>query len=190
MEKTTLSVNGLDFEYVREKAIESIKVAKTSTVCFFVIVLIISIVLMWFQISDNTIFYELIKYCRIKNSVKEWGPLVESKSQLESDKGRLLAEERKDLLNFHCVDFGSFFLPIRLDSNTYLQQAIRRGSGDGWMVKKASKVDLSAQQFCEYLIKYKHDNVITCGTDMLNTLGYSGFFETGHWCKEYSDLLN
>ncbi|PWG68643.1 hypothetical protein DEM28_23460, partial [Enterobacter mori] len=66
MDKTTLNVNGVELEYAREKENKTIQTAKTSTLCFFMLILGISILLLWFQVSDNSIFSELMKYIRIK----------------------------------------------------------------------------------------------------------------------------
>ncbi|QDJ95085.1 entry-fusion IMV protein [Hypsugopox virus] len=190
MDKTTLNVNSLKLEYAREHEIKSIKAAKTSTLCFFVLILAVSALLLWFQVSDNSFFSELAKYTRIKNSIKGWKPLVESKTKLESDKGRMMAAGRPELLDFSCIDFGSYFIAMRLDKKTYLPQAIRRGTGDAWMVQKANKVDPSAEQFCKYLIQTKSTNTITCGNEMMNLLGYSGYFMDSHWCSKYTNLLS
>ncbi|AUI80643.1 hypothetical protein [White-tailed deer poxvirus] len=189
MDKTTLTVNGLELDYAREKEAKGIQAAKKSTLCFFLFILAVSVLFLWFQVSDNSILSELVKYTRIKNNIKGWRPLVESKTKLESDKGRLLAAGRDDLLSFHCVDFGQYILPIRLDRKTFLPQSIRRGIGDGWMIRKAAKVDPSAQQFCEYLIKNKSDNIITCGINMMDEIGYSGYFMDSHWCNDFHNLL-
>ncbi|ABD97451.1 CPXV111 protein [Cowpox virus] len=188
MDKTTLSVNACNLEYVREKAIVGVQAAKTSTLIFFVIILAISALLLWFQTSDNQVFNELTRYMRIKNTVNDWKSLTDSKTKLESDRGRLLAAGKDDIFDFKCVDFGAYFIAMRLDKKTYLPQAIRRGTGDAWMVKKAAKVDPSAQQFCQYLIKHKSNNVITCGNEMLNELGYSGYFMSPHWCSDLSNM--
>ncbi|APG58290.1 protein H2 [BeAn 58058 virus] len=190
MDKTTLNVNGVELEYFREKEKKSIHVARKSTLCFFVLIFTISILLLWFQISDNSIFSELLRYTRIKNSVKGWRPLVESKSILESDRGRLMASGRDYIFDFNCVDYGEYFIPVRLDKKTYLPQAIRRGVGDGWVIRKANKVDLSAHQFCEHLINTHSDNVITCGNDMMDKVGYSGYFAGPHWCSDFYSYLN
>ncbi|QEJ79221.1 entry-fusion complex component [Goatpox virus] len=190
MDKTTLNVNGVELEYAREKENKTIQTAKTSTLCFFILILGISILLLWFQVSDNSIFSELMKYIRIKKSIRGWRPLVETKTNLESDRGKMLSMGRDEYFSFNCVDFGSYFVPIRLDRKTFLPQAIRRGKGDGWMVQKADKIDVSAQQFCQYLIKHKSENIITCGTHMINEIGYSGYFTNSHWCSDFYNLLN
>ncbi|AST09493.1 IMV membrane protein [NY_014 poxvirus] len=188
MDKTTLSVNAHNLEYVREKAIQGVQAAKTSTIIFFVIILAISALLLWFQTSDNQIFNELSRYMRIKNTVRDWRSLTDSKTKLESDRGRLLSAGRDELFDFQCIDFGTYFSAVRLDKKTFLPQAIRRGTGDAWMIKKAAKIDLSAQQFCQYLIKHHSDNIITCGNEMLNELGYSGYFMDPHWCTDFGHM--
>ncbi|ABQ43548.1 hypothetical protein [Tanapox virus] len=190
MDKTTLTVNGLELEYVREKNAKSVQAAKRSTLCFFVIILSASVLLFWFQVSKNSFFSELAKYVRIKNSVKGWRPLVESKTKLESDRGRLISSDRNDLYVFNCLDYGPYFVAARIDKKSFLPQAIRRGDGDAWMIKKSNKVDLSAQQFCEHIIKSNYDNTITCGLDMMDKVGYSGYFMESHWCSDFYNLLN
>nr|WGO62700.1 entry-fusion IMV protein [Wadden Sea poxvirus] len=190
MDRTTLTVNGVNLEYAREKEIKEINVAKKSTLCFFAIILTICTIILWFQVSDNSIFSELYKYNRIKKSVREWKPLIESKTKLESDKGKLLSLSNPELLNFNCIDLGDYFIAVRLDNKTFLPQAIRRGEGDAWMVQKANKIDISAMQFCKYLIKNKSDNIITCGTNMMNELGYGGYFIEYHWCSEFTKITN
>ncbi|AUL80530.1 CPXV111 protein [Vaccinia virus] len=72
MDKTTLSVNACNLEYVREKAIVGVQAATTSTLIFFVIMLGISALLLRFQTSDNPVFNKLTRYMRIKSTVNEW----------------------------------------------------------------------------------------------------------------------
>ncbi|CCD83249.1 subunit of the poxvirus multiprotein entry-fusion complex [Squirrelpox virus] len=188
-DRTTLSVHGLDLEYAREREAESVHAARASTLCFFVLVLAASAVLLWLQVSDNGVVTELTRYARIKESVRGLRPLVQGKADMESDRGRQLAANNKSLLDFHCVDFGAYYLPTRLDKSTFLPQAVRRGEGDGWMVTKAAPNDVAAKQFCEYVLRTRSDSVITCGPEMMRELGYSGYYEGPHWCAAFHDLL-
>ncbi|AWU47116.1 Entry/fusion IMV membrane protein [Sea otter poxvirus] len=187
---TTLTVNGVDINYVNTQETKGIRVANASTICFFTLVLAISMIILWLYISDNQVISELSRYTRIKNAVKGWKSLVYTKSSIESDYGKQLVADRQDLFAFQCVDFGAYFLPIRIDRDTFLPQAIRRGEGDGWKINKADKIDKSSQQFCEFIISRYSNNTITCGNDMMKKIGYSGYFEHGHWCSQYHGLLS
>ena len=186
---TTLSANGLNLEFARSRAIQSIRAARTSTLVFFTITLIVSLFILWLQLTEFPIFEELGKYARIKSAVRSWRPLVDAKTDIESDLGRQKTSDRPDLFEFRCVDFSTFYLPVRYSPTSYLPQAVRRGTGDGWMVQKAAANDLSAKQFCESVLRHRSNNVITCGSEMLRMVGYSGYFEDNHWCSAASGVL-
>ncbi|ASF89969.1 hypothetical protein SePPVgORF049 [Seal parapoxvirus] len=186
---TTLSVNGLNLDFARERVAKSIRAARTSTLLFFALTLAASIFILWLQLTEYPLFAELSKYARIKSAVRSWRPLVDAKTEIESDLGRQKTADRPELFEFRCVDFGKFFLPVRYSPTTYLPQAVRRGVGDGWMVQKAAAKDLSAQQFCESVLRHRGNNVITCGSEMMRLVGYSGYFEDDHWCAAASKVL-
>ncbi|ANS71160.1 entry/fusion imv membrane protein [Pteropox virus] len=186
---TTLTVRGLDLNYVNTQEVKGISAVRTSTLCFFTLILAVSALILWLYVSNNTVLEELSRYVRIKNTVRGWKPLVNAKSNLESDRGRQISADRPELFKFQCVDFGTYFLPVRLNKDNYLPEAIQRGTGDGWVIQKAAKVDLSAQQFCQYVIQKYSQNTITCGNEMMKKIGYSGFFEGDHWCALYHNLL-
>uniref|UniRef100_A0AAU7E217 Viral membrane protein n=1 Tax=Rousettus bat poxvirus TaxID=3141933 RepID=A0AAU7E217_9POXV len=187
-DRTTVSVNGLDLEYVRAHERVSVRYARVSTLCFFFVMLVASAVLFVYQISEGNVVSELRKYSRLKHAILSWRPLVDAKVRIERERGRQEAATRPSAFNFRCVDFGPYFVPVRLDRASFLPQAVRRGRGDGWMVKKAARVDPSAQQFCEYVLDNNDGNTITCGTEMFDELGYSGYFEAGHWCSSFLGL--
>lgn len=188
-DRTTVSVHGLDLEYVRAHERASVRYARVSTLCFFFVLLFLSAVLFIYQISEGNVVSTLRQYARIKQSIVNWRPLVEAKSHIERERGRRAAVARPDLFEFRCVNFGAYFLPARLDRATYLPQAVRRGRGDGWMIKKAAATDLSASQFCDFVLDNYSGNVITCGTEMFNEIGYGGYFEQGHWCNGFLDTV-
>ncbi|QGN68078.1 IMV membrane protein [Equine molluscum contagiosum-like virus] len=188
-DRTTLSVHGLELNYVREHERASVRYAGVSTVAFFLLVLVASTVLFLYQLSDDNVFATLARYARIKSALRSWRPLVAAKTRLERERGRQLAARRADIFDFRCMDFGAFFLPVRLDRETFLPQAVRRGRGDGWTVAKAAPLDPGAQQFCEFVLRNHEDSTLTCGTEMFNEIGYSGYFEPGHWCRDFVDLL-
>ncbi|ABJ08992.1 IMV membrane protein [Nile crocodilepox virus] len=184
-DKTTLFVNGVELVYAREKGGRIARFARVSTVLFFVGVLLLSVLLFLLQISGNRVLEELARYARIKKNLASWQPLVASKSRLESERGRYYRLRNPALGNFLCVDFGAFYLPARLAEATALPEAVRRGRGDGWMIKKAAPKDEGARQFCEYVVAAGASSTVTCGLDMFRELGYSGYFEAGHWCGEF-----
>ncbi|AHH34247.1 hypothetical protein [Orf virus] len=186
---TTLTANGLTLEFARERALRSLRAARTSTLVFFTLTLAASLFVLWLQLTEFPVFEELGKYARIKSAVRSWRPLVEAKTEIESDLGRQKTADRPELFEFRCVDFGKFYLPVRYSPTTFLPQAVRRGAGDGWMVHKAAAVDLAAQQFCESVLRHRANNVITCGSEMMRLVGYSGYFEDDHWCAATSGVL-
>ncbi|AIZ77309.1 hypothetical protein SB87_gp056 [Parapoxvirus red deer/HL953] len=186
---TTLAVNGLGLEYARERAAKSVHAARTSTLLFFTLTLAASLFILWLQLTEFPLLAELGRYSRIKSAVRAWRPLVDAKTQIEADLGRQKTVDRPDLFEFRCVDFGRFFMPVRYSPVTFLPQAVRRGAGDGWMVQKAAAKDLSAQQFCESVLRHRANNVITCGSEMMRLLGYSGYFEDEHWCGAAAGVL-
>ncbi|ATI21181.1 IMV membrane protein [Eastern grey kangaroopox virus] len=188
-EETTLSVNGLELNYVRSKEGPSLCYARVSAVCFFLLMLVASAVLFAYQVSDNRVFSELARYSRIKSAITRWKPLVRAKARVAAELGRRRAASSPGLFEFRCVDFGTYFLPVRLSRDSFLPQAIRRGDGDGWMVRKAAKSDPAALQFCQHVISRFEGNVVTCGSEMFKELGYSGYFERGHWCQQFLELV-
>ncbi|QRY18957.1 ORF-87 [Teiidae poxvirus 1] len=183
-----LSVHGIELNYARNIVTKTIRHSRASTILFFFLLLVISVVLFFLQISNNRFFNNLAKYVRIKKNLSSWKPLVIQKSKINGELGKHAALNRPDLLRFKCMDFGNYILPIRLNGNNFLPEAVRRGEGDGWMVKKAGKEDPAAEQYCEYILN-NYKDTITCGNQMFNILGYSGYFETGHWCQTYLDLI-
>ncbi|ALA62476.1 hypothetical protein [Turkeypox virus] len=183
-----LSVNGIELNYARNEITKNIRYSKISTFIFFFLLLIISTILFFFQISNNSIFETLSKYSRIKKNLSSWKPLVIQKSKINSELGKHAALNRPELFRFRCIDFGNYFLPVRLNNNNFLPEAIRRGEGDGWMVKKAGKHDPAAEQYCEF-ISNRYKDTITCGNQMFNMIGYSGYFEPGHWCQSFLEIV-
>lgn len=68
-------------------------------------------------------------------------------------------------------------------------QAIRKGQGDAWFVNKLSKNDIGALHFCKGIILAKLDNIIECGKDMFEKVGYAGILSIDHWCTTAFDKL-
>lgn len=83
---------------------------------------------------------------------------------------------------FKCLDMGLYYLPVRINPDTYNYEGVRRGNGDIWIIEKASSVDIAAAQFCNFVITEKKDNTIECGIEMFQSLGYSGYSNSEHWC--------
>lgn len=137
----------------------------------------------------------LEKFKSIKKNMNSWTSVVTEKTGIEKNKGRSLYLSRPDVSVFKCVDFGSYYSPGRISSSNYLPEFIRRGNSGPWIVTKAANTDLSALQFCEYLINEyvtnstNLDNIITCGIQMQNILGYSGYFIPNSPCERMLESI-
>lgn len=163
---------------------------------FFIINLIIFVCLLLSTIYTLLIGFNwkplqtLEKFKSIKKNMNSWTNIVLEKTGIEKNKGRTLYLTRPEISNFSCVDFGSYYSPGRISPSTYLPEFIRRGNSGPWIVTKANETDLSALQFCEYLIteyvtnSTNIDNLITCGIQMQNILGYSGYFMPNSPCEK------
>lgn len=131
----------------------------------------------------------LEKFKRIKRNMNSWTSIVNEKTGIEINKGRNLYLTKPSVSNFQCIDFGNYYVPGRISSSTYLPEFIRRGTSGPWVINKADKEDLSAHQFCKFLLnKYitkstNLDNLITCGIDMYEKIGFSGYFMLNSPCE-------
>ena len=155
------------------------------------ILIFTSLIIFILQVFDIDIIKQLRLCKRIQRNVNTWQGVINNITESNIIAGKQLALKiNASGLNFYCYDYGSFYLPMRLNPNTYLPEAIRRGNGDGWSIAKAATIDPSANQFCTYVISKYSTNTITCGTDMYSKIQYSGWLETGHWCQTAFTEIN
>lgn len=131
---------------------------------------------------------ELAKFKRIKKNMGSWFNLTKEKTGIEINKGRLLYTSKPYISEFKCIDYGLYYAVGRLNPNTFLPEFVRRGNSGPWLINKSSSSDLSAQQMCTFILnKYtiiaSNEELITCGTDMFNKLGYSGYFIPNSVCE-------
>ncbi|CCU55749.1 entry-fusion complex essential component (Cop-H2R) [Choristoneura biennis entomopoxvirus] len=134
---------------------------------------------------------QLDKFRRIKKNIGSWKQLVLEKTQIEMTRGRARSLQLiNDAFDFKCYDFGNYYAAMRLNQTTFLPEFILRGIGDVWRFRKAAEKDVSAFQFCEYIIWTNNNNLAQCGIDMFNKLGYSGYFEYGHPCQYALNILS
>ena len=136
---------------------------------------------------------ELFK--RIKKNMNSWATISNEKTAIEVNKGKLLYLTNTSVADFQCIDYGSYIVPGRISSTTYLPEFVRRGNSGPWIINKADTNDLSSLQFCKFLLnKYvtkstSLDGLISCGGDMLEKLGYTGYFIPNGPCEKTLSLL-
>lgn len=189
MEKTVLVFDNKNLEYTKTDH----KIVKKDS--FFIILLTVFVIFFLSICYSLLINFEwqplktLEKFKRIKKNMNSWTSIVNEKTGIEINKGRYLYLTKPSVSDFQCIDYGSYYVPGRISSSTYLPEFVRRGGSGPWVINKADENDLSSLQFCKFLLnKYvtkssNLDNLITCGIDMFDKIGYSGYFILNSPCE-------
>lgn len=164
----------------------------------FIITFVILLFSMVFTLLINFEWEPLIvlnKFKRIKKNMNSWFSIINEKTGIEINKGRLLYLSKPSSNNFQCMDFGTYIVPGRLSKESFLPEFVKRGNSGPWVITKADNNDPSAEQFCTFLLdKYvtksnNIDSLITCGTDMFKKLGYGGYFIPNSPCERAIEVL-
>lgn len=189
----------IDDNHIVYKKIDNAKTSSHSYIILIFIIIFIFVISVVYSLLYHFEWSYLItlqKYKKIKKYMNSWFDVIDAKTDEESKKGRLLALSKVGVTDFKCRDFGNSYAPIRLTPSTYLVQSIRRGNSGPWLVAKAEDQDEAAKQFCEFLIyKYSTTNInasknyITCGNDMFEKIGYSGYFTTNPPCESGLEII-
>lgn len=196
MDQTTIVLDNKSLEYKQT----SNRVIKKDNL--FIILIILFIIFFLSVTYSLLINFEweplktLEKFKRIKKNMNSWTSIVNEKTGIEINKGRYLYLTKPSVADFQCLDYGSYYVPGRLSPTSFLPEFVRRGNSGPWVINKAtSGEDLSALQFCKYLLnKYvtqsnNLNNLITCGVDMYDQLGYSGYFINNSPCENAIKVL-
>ena len=174
--------------YVPHEVIDTNElIVKTVAIGIILLLTIISIgqITKWEPIDTFVAFQE------IQTNFNKWPSIVSQYEVLESNKIITLKPYMSNYNNIVCTDYDTFYIPMFFQTvnGLMLPTAVRRGNGDGWIITKSSKVDTAAYQQCLYLASEMSSNLITCGSDMYNKIGYGGYLNNGHWCNEARDKL-
>lgn len=180
--------NGLNYKKIDTKFFNKTKFIFLIILIF--IIFLISVLVCILQNFDWEPLKNLNTFKRIKKNMNSWNTIVNEKTGIEINKGKLLYLSKPDVINFSCIDYGLYYTAGRLNDSNFLPQFIKRGNSGPWVVKKASSVDESAKQFCEFLLvkninKNINDILITCGKDMYDKIGYSGYFVLNSPCENF-----
>jgi hypothetical protein len=189
--KNTIEIFDSAINYTKEQTAKFYGYKNILTFILSIIFIILSTIIFILQIYEWNPIVQLNTFKRIKNNIGNWRKLIIDKTSIEIKRGQLQSLRLKiDAFDFQCYDYENFYSAIKLNNSNYLPEFIMRGNGDVWMFKKAANIDLSAQQFCKYIIykNQKEDN-ITCGTEMFDARGYSGWFEYNHPCNNALNLI-
>lgn len=196
MDTTTLVFEEKKLDYNKQTR-EIVSKSKFNILFIFLIIFFICSVS--YSILTNFNWKPIItleKFKRIKKNMNSWVSIVTEKTGIEVYKGRNLYLSRPKVSEWECLDFGNYYAPVHLSSSSYLPEFVRRGNSGPWLVSKAtSEKDPSALQFCKFLInkyvvqKQIGDNLITCGLDMFDKLGYSGYFSNDSPCEKVYGLM-
>lgn len=196
-EKTTIIFDNKELEYTKtgKKVINN-----QSLFIFFIIIFIIFFLSTAYSFLVNfewTPIKTLDMFKRIKKNMNSWSSIMDEKTGIEINKGRFLFLTKPNVSNFQCLDFGSYYTAGRLSSSNYLPEFVRRGNSGPWIINKADiNEDLSALQFCKYLLNTyvtkssNLNNLISCGTDMFNKLGFGGYFIPNSPCERALETLS
>lgn len=184
------SIIEIDENELNYKKIDTKFFNKTKFIFLIILIFLIflgSVIICILQNFDWVPLKNLNTFKRIKKNMNSWGNIVNEKTGIEMNKGKLLYLSKPDVVNFSCIDYGLYYAPGKLNENNFLPQFITRGNSGPWIVKKASNDDESAKQFCEFLLtkNINNSNLITCGKDMYNKLGYSGYFTQNSPCENF-----
>lgn len=196
MEKTIIAFDNKNLEYTKTGD----KIVRKDS--FFIIIATLFVIFFLSICYSLLINFEweplktLEKFKRIKKNMNSWTSIVNEKTGIEINKGRYLYLTKPSISDFQCIDYGSYYVPGRISSSTYLPEFIRRGGSGPWVINKADQNDLSSLQFCKFLLnKYvtksnNLDNLITCGIDMFDKVGYSGYFMLNSPCENTIKALS
>lgn len=95
-----------------------------------------------------------------------------------------------DLSSFQCFDMNSYYVAGRVNPDTNLFEFIRRGKGSFHLVFKAGKKDTAAKNYCQFLIQTASQReVLRCGRDMFDKLGYTDLFQKNSVCNRIVDVV-
>lgn len=196
MDQTTIVFDNKTLEY-RQTGNKIIK--KNNLFVILIILFIIFFLSVTYSLLINFEWEPLKaleKFKRIKKNMNSWTSIVNEKTGIEINKGRYLYLSKPSVGDFQCLDFTNYYVPGRISPNSYLPEFVRRGNSGPWVINKATTgEDLSAKQFCTFLLnKYvtqsnNLDNLITCGVDMYEKLGYSGYFINNSPCENTISVL-
>lgn len=153
------------------------------TLLILFIIFIISICFSILQYFEWEPLEVLAKFKRIKKNINSWTSITKEKTAIEANKGKLLYLSKKNVANMQCLDYGNYYIPGRISKDSYLPEFIKRGNSGPWVIQKANKIDESARQFCYYVLNKYSSNTITCGIQMYEELGYSGYFLNDSPCE-------
>lgn len=190
MNADTITIYDNEIKYNKTQNAKFIRYKNLLSFILSIIFIIISTLIFMLQIYDWDPIVQLNRFRRIKNNIGNWRKLIIDKTAIEIKRGQIQSLRLKlEAYDYHCYDYGNFYSAIKLNSINFLPSFIMRGNGDVWRFKKAAPIDLSAKQFCQYII-YKNNNTeYTCGLDMFDNIGFSGWFEYDHPCQNALNLI-
>lgn len=190
MDTTIIEIGEHSLDYMRKT---DMKVKKVKGYLIFIItavLIFISVCFFALQVAELPFLEQLYIFRRIKNNMGNWKQLILEKTGIEISRGQSVASRvSKEAFSINCFDLGQYYVAVRLSEKNNLPEFIRRAKGDVWMMKKADKIDPSSQQFCEYVSRNMNTNTVSCGIDMYNKIGYSGYFERFHPCQTILDEI-
>lgn len=147
-------------------------------------IIIISLIILWIQLTHVELFDVLSRYNSIKNNMGNWSSNILNFELLEKQKNKTKIPFLKpEIRTWKCFDGGLYYIPLKMGDN-FLPTSIRRGNGGAWKIKKGVGQDEAALQFCSFLIRERAYETIQCGLDAFDKTGNSGLFAPSHWCKK------
>lgn len=175
--------------YEREIALKGSK--KESYIIFITVaILIISLVVCLLQNYKWKPLNALYIYKRIKKNMNSWNNLIKEKVAIEKTKAKTIIATKSDYATLQILDFKTYYAVGRLNEQTGLPEFIQRGSSGPWRVMKSTKeFDVSAYQFAKYIQEEYKNNIIACGDEMFEKLGFSGYFIKNSPCELALDIM-
>ncbi|BAO49538.1 putative viral membrane protein [Alphaentomopoxvirus acuprea] len=190
MNNTLIEIGEKNIDYYRSSSIKFKEYKGYIIYLLSIIFIILSTIFFALQCFKWEPLIQLEIFRRIKKNIGSWQQLIIEKTSNEITRGKARALQLSpNAFSFACYDFGSHYSAIKLNQNTFLPEFILRGTGDVWRFNKAATIDPGAQQFCQFIILSGNNNSVSCGIEMFNLLGYSGFFENNHPCNNALDLI-
>lgn len=191
------TIIALDDKQIRYDKLHKQAISKDKFYIIFFFIVLILIVSFSYTLLFSFEWEPLMvleKYKRIKKNTNSWMSILYEKTGIEVNKGKLLYLSKPEVANWQCVDLSSYYTPVRISPSSYLPEFIQRGNSGPWTVRKTGTGDdVASLQFCQFLIdKYVTQgsgNVITCGIDMFEKLGYGGYFNTNSPCEKVYNTL-
>ena len=157
-----------------------------------IVVVVLSLIVFFLEYFDNQYIKTLRSLVRIKKNMNSISKIVDESHSNAVRRTIMLKSLRPDLNleEFECYDMGTYYVPARVNPDINTFEFIRRGKGSIHTIQKTNIRDVAALNYCQYLIQTQDQrDVISCGLDMYEKLGFSDLLQKNSTCNVIIEKL-